>query len=182
MVPEDASEPSVEQPGAPPDPNAPQRPRRSGRGHRGRGRRRKQKRPQSESAGVPETQTPSLETAVEHHEPLEAESPQEGAAPFREEPETVESLSETSSASTAPPPSSYPTQSGSKMSVQMAIDDVNRIIDSLRDSLDDMEAVLEMLEQFERQSNADEREIESLRRALRHLQRPRDGGHPHRGR
>jgi hypothetical protein len=64
----------------------------------------------------------------------------------------------------------------------MAIEEVNRIIDSLRDSLDDMESVLEMLEQFERQSNADEREIESLRRALRHLQRPRDGGHPHRGR
>jgi predicted RNase H-like nuclease (RuvC/YqgF family) len=64
----------------------------------------------------------------------------------------------------------------------MAIEEVNRIIDSLRDSLDDMESVLEMLEQFERQSNADEREIESLRRALRHLQRPRDGGHSHRGR
>ncbi len=46
-----------------------------------------------------------------------------------------------------------------------------------------MDAVLEMLEQFERQGDADEREIESLRRALRNLQRPRDGGqHSHRGR
>lgn len=45
-----------------------------------------------------------------------------------------------------------------------------------------MEDVQEMLEQFERQKDADEREIESLRRAMRHLQRPRDGGHPQRGR
>jgi hypothetical protein len=38
-----------------------------------------------------------------------------------------------------------------------------------------MEEVLETLEIAERQKDADEREIESLRRALRQLQRPRSG-------
>ncbi len=38
-----------------------------------------------------------------------------------------------------------------------------------------MEEVLETLELAERQQDADEREIESLRRALRPLQRPRGG-------
>lgn len=58
-----------------------------------------------------------------------------------------------------------------------AIEEVNGIVDALRNALDDMEEVLEMLELFERQKNADEREIESLRRALRQMHRPRDGGH-----
>jgi len=52
---------------------------------------------------------------------------------------------------------------------------------ALREALDDMEDVQGMLEHFERQKDADEREIESLQRALRHLQRPREGGHPPRG-
>jgi predicted RNase H-like nuclease (RuvC/YqgF family) len=63
----------------------------------------------------------------------------------------------------------------------MAIEEVNQIINALQDTLDDMEEVREMLEVFERQANADDREIESLRRALRHLQRPRDGGQSQRG-
>ena len=65
------------------------------------------------------------------------------------------------------------------MAVQQAIEEVNQIIDTLRGSLDDMEAVLETLELAERQKNADEQEIETLRRGLRQLHRPRDGGqHP----
>jgi hypothetical protein len=40
-----------------------------------------------------------------------------------------------------------------------------------------MEEVLETLELAERQKNADEQEIESLRRGLRQLHRPREGGH-----
>ena len=51
---------------------------------------------------------------------------------------------------------------------------MNQIITTLKDTLDDMEEVLETLELAERQKNADEQEIESLRRALRHIQRPRD--------
>src|SRR6185369_17611001 len=86
MVPEDASEPSVEQSGAPPDPNAPQRARRSGRGHRGRGRRRKPKRPQSESVTAEQTPRPPQATEPEFHEVLpEAESPDVTEAPFPDE-------------------------------------------------------------------------------------------------
>ena len=55
---------------------------------------------------------------------------------------------------------------------------MNRIIESLRESLDDMEAVLETLELAERQKNADEYEMDSLRRALNRLQRHRDSGGP----
>jgi hypothetical protein len=76
----------------------------------------------------------------------------------------------------------YPNRPTSNVrAIQDAIEDVNRIVDTLRDALDEMEEVLEMLELFERQGAADEREIESLRRALRQLQRPRDGGQQRRG-
>jgi hypothetical protein len=69
---------------------------------------------------------------------------------------------------------------GSQPSVQKAIEEVSGIVEALRGTLDAMEEMLEMLELFERQQNADEREIESLRRALRQMQRPRDGGHQRR--
>jgi predicted RNase H-like nuclease (RuvC/YqgF family) len=60
--------------------------------------------------------------------------------------------------------------------VQTAIEQVNQIIETLRESLDEMEAVLETLELAERQKNADEYEIDSLRRALNRLQRHREPG------
>jgi hypothetical protein len=63
--------------------------------------------------------------------------------------------------------------------IRDAIEEVNRVIDSLKHALDDMEEVLETLELAERQKDADEQEIESLRRAVRQLQRPRDSGHRH---
>jgi TolA-binding protein len=63
-------------------------------------------------------------------------------------------------------------------SVQEAIDHVNEIVGTLRETLDDMDGVLETLELVERQQNADEQEIENLRRALRQLQRPRGGRPP----
>jgi len=68
--------------------------------------------------------------------------------------------------------------------IRQAVDEVMRIVDSLRHALDQMEEVLELVELAERQKVSDEREIESLRRALRQLQRPRgsrppdDEGHP----
>jgi len=63
--------------------------------------------------------------------------------------------------------------------VQGAIEEVTQIIETLRATLDDMEGVLETLELAERQKNADEQEIETLRRSLRQLHRPREGGqHP----
>jgi hypothetical protein len=41
-----------------------------------------------------------------------------------------------------------------------------------------MESVLETLELAERQKNADEYEIDNLRRSLNRLQRHREGGQP----
>jgi len=58
--------------------------------------------------------------------------------------------------------------------VTQAIEQVNEIISELRHALDEMEDVLETLELAERQKIDDEREIESLQRALRRLHRPRD--------
>src|SRR5205085_12260426 len=59
--------------------------------------------------------------------------------------------------------------------VKQAIEEVNHIIETLREALDEMEEVLETLELAERQKDADEREVESLRHALRNLQRAREG-------
>jgi hypothetical protein len=72
--------------------------------------------------------------------------------------------------------------------VHEAIELVNQVIDNLRESLEDMEEVLETLEFAERQKTADEQEIDSLRRMLKQMHRPREGGGPpnppqqHRGR
>jgi len=63
------------------------------------------------------------------------------------------------------------------LTIQNAIGEVNHLIRTLQETLDDMEEVLETLELAERQKDADEHEIESLRRMLRQFQRPRDGGH-----
>lgn len=49
------------------------------------------------------------------------------------------------------------------------------IVDALKRAVDQMEEVLELVEMAERQKLADEREIDSLRRALRQLHdRPRE--------
>lgn len=60
-----------------------------------------------------------------------------------------------------------------------AIEQVNRIIEELKHSLDEMEEVLETLELAERQKIDDEREIQSLQRALRQLHRPREHDQRH---
>lgn len=57
--------------------------------------------------------------------------------------------------------------------ISQAINEVMQILDSLRRVVEQMEEVLELVELAERQKLADEQEIESLRRALRQLQRPR---------
>ena len=49
------------------------------------------------------------------------------------------------------------------------------IVDSLKEALEKMEDVLELVEQAERQKLSDEHEIDSLRRLLRQLQHPRGG-------
>jgi hypothetical protein len=76
----------------------------------------------------------------------------------------------------APEPSSA--HAGS--AVSQAIDQVTQVIEELKRALDEMEEVLETLELAERQKIDDEREIESLQRALRRLHRPASAGEQHR--
>jgi hypothetical protein len=70
-----------------------------------------------------------------------------------------------------------PVQPPPPPSVAKAIEEVKGIIEDLTEALDDMEQVLRILEDAEVQKNADEREIESLRRQLKMLHR-REGGQP----
>ena len=57
--------------------------------------------------------------------------------------------------------------------IGQAIEEVTQIVESLKQTLDQMEEVLELVELAERQKLADEREIESLRQALRKVHQPR---------
>ena len=124
--------------------------RRGGRGRRGRGR-------------------PAPRSSVEQLPP----APEEAAEPIQPVAEHEFPERET------PPPPRRELRPAAPMAVHQAIDEVTHIIDTLRGTLDDMEQVLETLELAERQKNADEQEIETLRRGLRQLHRPRESGeHP----
>ena len=70
------------------------------------------------------------------------------------------------------PPERRDFQPASPAAVSEAIDEVNRVITSLKQVLDTMEEILETLELAEVQKTADEREIQSLRNALRNFDRP----------
>ena len=151
MAPEQESEPLSPVPEASQAPPARRRGRRGGRGRRGRGR----PSPQQESQEALPQAEPAVESEADVVEP-------------------------TPVVSEAPPPPPRAIQPASPQAVQQAIEEVNRIIETLRGTLDDMDLVLETLELAERQKNADEQEIETLRRGLRHLHRPREGGeHSH---
>jgi len=165
MATDQETKPQSEQPQGSTSPPAVRRGRHSSRGRRGRGGRRPP--PQRQQAQERQAQAAEFEPLPDRQ---------------RDEREAAEALSP---ATQSPPPErpaahrETPISPGrehkpaSAMSVQQAIEEVNQVIDSLRESLDDMEEVLETLELAERQKSADEHEIESLRRALRQLQRPR---------
>jgi hypothetical protein len=57
--------------------------------------------------------------------------------------------------------------------IGQTVDEVRQIVESLEQSLEQMEEVLRLVELAEQQKFADERELESLRRALHKLQPPR---------
>ena len=61
--------------------------------------------------------------------------------------------------------------------IGQAIEEVTQIVEALRQTLDQMEEVLELVELAERQKLADERDIESLRRALHRIHQPRSESH-----
>jgi len=111
--------------------------------------------------------------------PAEMTEPEAPAEAF--EPSTAPERAERE-APPSPPARRDDFQPAAPATVQAAIGEVNRVIDVLREALEDMEDVLDTLELAERQKDADEREIESLRRAVRQFQRPRESGHSHRGR
>lgn len=79
------------------------------------------------------------------------------------------SETEISETETPPPPQKQfqPKRRGSPL--LQAADEVAEVIESLKQTLAQMEEVLELIENAERQKISDEREIESLRRALRQI-------------
>jgi len=148
--------------------------RRAGRGRRGHGRRGRAKHTAEEPPPIPAAETVAGEEPEAIFE-LATGPIEESGAPVEA---SVEEPPEPVRPSSASPPQAraqeQPLDSGP--SVQKAIEEVNGVVDALRGALDEMEEVLEMLELFERQQNVDEREIDSLRRALRQMHRPREGG------
>jgi hypothetical protein len=81
---------------------------------------------------------------------------------------------------TPPPPARGPSREfrrAAPASVQDAVFEVHRIVEMLSEALEDMESVQQTLELAEREKNADEREIDSLRRSLSQMRRPRESEH-----
>lgn len=127
------------------------------------------------AAGEPEpifelAQEPESSPEASEPEPEAVEPERQAETDFRPEPEPEPIPEEPL------PPRGQP---ASQSTVEKAIEEVSEVVEALRNALEEMEEVLELLEVFERQKNADEREIESLRRAVRQIHRPRDSGHHH---
>ena len=57
--------------------------------------------------------------------------------------------------------------------ISQAVEEITRVVESLKQTLEQMEEVLELVELAERQKLTDEREIDSLRRAMRRFGAPR---------
>jgi hypothetical protein len=179
MAPDQDLQTGTKQPDTPAAADAPRPGRRSGRGHRGRGRRRRSRAPRPEQASSTE---PASSAQPESVSPDTGASGESGARAEESLPFAEPKTTHASESLLPAPAHARPAQPASKASIQAAIDQVNDIIRALKESLEQMDEVLESLEYFERQGDADEREIESLRRTLRQLQRSREGGpHPHRG-
>ena len=170
MVPDEDSKTEAPSPAAGPRSSQRPPPRRGGRPGRGRrggrGRRPPPASPRNEPVDRKETDTDLTEEPAQRFDDPSVEEG-EGSAGYSREREPED----------APPPPapSPPRHRASPDTIQKAIDEVTQIIETLRDTLDEMDEVLELLEVAERQQTADEQEIESLRRALRGMQRPRGG-------
>ncbi|MGI8965305.1 MAG: hypothetical protein ACR2H1_04360 [Limisphaerales bacterium] len=86
--------------------------------------------------------------------------------------ESVSDFPKTSEREKEIPEKINPDKRGSALARALA--EVQEISASLRKTLNDLENVLEILEEAEHQKTMDETEIETLRHALRQLQRPED--------
>jgi hypothetical protein len=73
----------------------------------------------------------------------------------------------------APPPPVARTPKPGGSVIGQTVEEVRQIVESLEQALSQMEEVLRLVELAEQQKTADERELESLRRALHRLQPPR---------
>ncbi len=87
-------------------------------------------------------------------------------------PRRTEPIARTDSPPVAPALSEQSVETPSS-AISQAVEAVTQIVESLKQALDQMEEVLELVELAERQKLADEREIESLRQALRKIHLPR---------
>jgi hypothetical protein len=176
MAPDEESKSAAPQPEGVSAATSPRRDRRPGRGRRGRGRGGRPKAPPGEPVAAPQ---PEPEATIPQFEPEPIFELAEERGPSPVPPSAPAEAAEMSPESIAPATVPAPPRPTGPATVESAIEEVNGIIDTLRTALDEMEEVLEMLEVFERQQSLDEREIESLRRALRQGHRPREGGHQH---
>jgi hypothetical protein len=141
-------------------------PRRRGR-RGGRGRGRGLRPPAPEGAAEP---PPVADPAA----PVEAASPVEALPPQNEPPIRLrEEMPVRPAPSSARFQPAIPVQRAVRTdgsAISQAVNEVMRIVESLRRTLEDMEEVLELVEIAERQKITDEREIEALLRALRQFQ------------
>ncbi len=164
----------------PPESNSPASakgmPLRRRRGHRGgRGRGRGQRPPGNNDP----TEVPP---AVEPATPVESSAATETASPPGRSPEDPIRLSEERpvrpqpSRPLPPRPKFEPVAHAPRVprtdgsAISQAVNEVMQIVASLKQTLEQMEEVLELVELAERQKLTDEREIESLLRALRQFQ------------
>lgn len=179
MAPEEEPKPEISQQQAGPRPPG-RRDRRPSRGRRGRGRGGRPKTGPTDRP--PESSEPGGLPPREDAEPIfeAASDTEQGSEPASLSRSPSEPLPELAPQSMSRE-SREPGQPAAPATVEKAIEEVSAVVESLRTALDEMEEVLELLEVFERQKNADEREIEALRRAVRQVNRPRDTGHHHHG-
>lgn len=142
-------------PNLPAAPKGPGGPRR--RGHRGgRGRRRP---PARLPTRPPRPQEPQEPHASEAGEAISAPPELAEAPPVYEEQRGA--------------PEAAPEEEFKGSAISRAVSEVTQIVEELRKTLGQMEEVLELVELAERQKLGDEREIDSLRRALQRIHRPR---------
>jgi hypothetical protein len=150
--------------------------RRGRRGGRGRSRGLRQSAP---AAPVEEITEPAP-AAQTFEQPAQAESPANQIEPPIRLQEKMPVRPAPSKQRIQPPvpaevPAPVPAARAAKpegSAIGQTVEEVRQIVESLEQALEQMEEVLRLVELAEHQKNADERELESLRRALHKLQPP----------